>query len=152
MEPGVARPFTIAIGLATVIALAVVMVWSVAPRAAPDLAPGLTEIKDPAEIQKTIDLSHLHIVSSSNYLGHFVYTVKARLRNVSSMPIRLVDVKWTFFDYDKKVIREETHTAFELKQAPLEPGTEYMFEIPFENPPHGWNYIVPDNVVVRVAY
>lgn len=152
MDSGVTRPFTIAIGLAVVIALGVFIVWSVAPGAEPKTPPDLTEVKEPAEIQKTIELSRLHIVSSSNYLGHFVYTVKATLRNVSDKPVRLVDVKWTFFDYDKKIIKEEVHTAFQPKQAPLEPGTEYMFEIPFENPPRGWNYKVPDNAVVRVAY
>ena len=152
MQSSVARPVTIAIGLAVVIALGVFIVWGVAPRAELKTLPGLTELKDPGDIQKTIELSHLHIVSSSNYLGHFVYTVKATLRNVSDRPIRLVDVKWTFLDYNKKVIKEEVHPAFGPKQAPLEPGTEYMFEIPFENPPKGWNYKVPENAVVRVAY
>lgn len=152
MESSIARPVTIAIGLAVVLALGIFVVWSFAPSAAPETAPGLTEVKDAAQIEKAVELSHLHIVSSSNYLGHFVYTVKATLRNVSDKPIRLVDVKWTFYDYDKKVIKEEIHTAFEPKQAPLEPGTEYMFEIPFENPPRGWNYKVPQTTVVRAAY
>jgi Protein of unknown function (DUF3426) len=152
MESGVTRFAAIAIGLAAVIAVGAFAVWSLAPDAAPKTVPGLTELKDLAEIQKTIELSHLHIVSSSNYLGHRIYTVKATLRNVSSTPIRLVDVKWTFFDYNKKVIHEEIHPAFEPKQPPLEPGTEYRFEIPFENPPRGWNYKVPETVVVRVGY
>lgn len=152
MESRIARLATIAIGLVVVIGVGVFAVWSLAPGAAPKTVPGLTEIKDPAEIQKTIELSHLHIVSSSNFLGHRVYTVKATLRNVTSMPIRLVDVKWTFYDYNKKMIHEEIHPAFEAKQAPLEPSTEYKFEIPFENPPSGWNYRVPETVVVRVGY
>ena len=152
MESGVTRPASIAVGLAVVIAAGVFTVWSLAPGAPPEMPPGLAEVKDLAEIQTTIELSHLNIVSSSNYLGHFVYTVKATLRNISTKPIRLVDVKWTFFDYNKKPIHEETHPAFEAKQPPLEPGTEYRFEIPFENPPRGWNYKVPETVVVRVAY
>lgn len=152
MDSRIARLTTIAIGLVVVIGFGVFAVWSLAPGAAPKTVPGLTEVKDLPEIQKTIELSHLHIVSSSNYLGHFVYTVKGTLRNISSTPIRLVDVKWTFFDYNKKVIHEEVHAAFEPKQPPLEPATEYRFEIPFENPPRGWNYKVPETVVVRVAY
>ena len=152
MESRIARLATIAIGLVVVIGVGVFAVWSLAPGAAPKTVPGVTEVKDLAEIQKAIELSHLHIVSSSNYLGHFVYTVKGTLRNVSSTPIRLVDVKWTFFDYNKNVIHEEIHPAFEPKQPPLEPGTEYRFEIPFENPPRRWNYKVPETVVVRVGY
>jgi uncharacterized protein affecting Mg2+/Co2+ transport len=152
MESGVTRPATIALGLAAVIIAGVLAVWSLTPGAAPKTDAGLTEVKDSTEIESMVELSHLHIVSSSNYLGHFVYTVKATLKNVSSMPIRLVDVKWTFYDYNKKVIHEEVHPAFEAKQAPLEPGTEYRFEIPFENPPRGWNYKVPETIVVRVGY
>src|SRR6185295_19820032 len=116
MESGITRPATIIVGLAIVIAVGVFTVWSLSPADEPKTLPGLTEVTDPAEIQKTIELSHLHIVSSSNYLGHFVYTVKATLKNVSTMPIRLVDVKWTFVDRQKKVIKEERHTAFDPKQ------------------------------------
>jgi Protein of unknown function (DUF3426) len=152
MQSGVTRTATIALGLAVVIGLAIVAVWGLAPRDTPEVPPGLTEVKEPAEIQKRIDLSHLHIVSSSNYLGHRIYTVKATLRNISNEPIRLVDVKLIFMDYDKKVIQEQVHPAFEAKHPPIEPGTEYRFEIPFENPPRAWNYHVPDTVVVRVAY
>jgi hypothetical protein len=152
MESSIARPVTIVIGLSIVIALGIFMVWGVAPTPVPETPPGLTEVKEAAEIPGLVQLNRLHIVSSSNYLGHFVYTVKATLRNVGDTPVRLIDVKWTFYDYNKKVIKEEVHTAFEPKQAPLEPGTEYMFEIPFENPPKGWNYKVPENTVVRVGY
>jgi methyl coenzyme M reductase subunit C len=152
MESGINRPATIIVGLAIVIAAGVFTVWSLAPAEEPKTLPGLTEVTDPAEIQKMVELHNLFIVSSSNYLGHFVYTVKATLKNVSTMPIRLVDVKWTFVDRQKNVIKEERHTAFDPKQPPLEPGTEYQFEIPFENPPRQWNYIVPANVIVRVAY
>ena len=34
------------------------------------------------------------------------------------MPIRLVDVKMTFLDSEKKPIHDEVHPAFELKQRP----------------------------------
>ena len=68
------------------------------------------------------------------------------------MSLRLVDVKMTFLDSDKKPIHDEVRPAFELKQRALQPGTEYRFEIPFENPPRTWNYIVPNTEPVRVAY
>jgi hypothetical protein len=152
MEAGIKRPGTIAIGLAIVAVIGVVVAWSLAPRATPQVPPGLTEVTEPAEIPKLMEVSPPGIRTSSNYLGHRIYTVRAKLRNISNSPIRLVDVKLTFWDYKKQKIKEENHPAFELKQSPLEPGTEYMFEIPFENPPRDWNYHVPDTEIVRIGY
>lgn len=152
MESGVKRPVTIAIGLALVATVAVVLAWSLAPRAAPDLPPGLTEVTDAPELERSIELSDLGILTSTNYLGHRIYTVRATLKNLSNSPIRLVDVKMTFRDGTKRVIQEEVHPAFEPKQRPLEPDTEYRFEVPFENPPREWNYHVPDTEVVRIGY
>ena len=152
MEAGVTRPVTVAIGLACVIVLGIVAIWGSGPGKEPDSTPGLTEINDPAELQKMVEMSHLGIVTSTNYLGHRIYTVKATLKNISNTPIRLVAVKMTFLDYSKKSIHEEVHPVFQPKQHPIEPGTEYRFEIPFENPPRTWNYHVPDTQVIRVAY
>ena len=152
MEAGIKRPVTIAIGLAVVALIGVVLAWSLVPGPAPHVPPGLTELTDPAELPKWMELSHLSILTSTNYLGHRIYTVKAKLRNISNSPIRLVDVKLTYLDAQKQVIQQETPPAFEPRQSPLEPGTEYTFEIPFENPPKAWNYHVPDTEIVRIGY
>lgn len=146
------RAGALGIGLVSVIILGILIVWALGPRDLPRTPPGLTEVKDPAELLKMIELNHLSILTSTNYLGHRVYTVKATLKNISGMPIRLVDVKMTFLDYDKKTIHEEVHSAFESKMPPLQPDTEYRFEIAFENPPQTWNYHVPETQVVRLAY
>jgi Protein of unknown function (DUF3426) len=154
VEAGIKRPVAIAIGLAVVAVIGVVLAWSLAPRATPHVPPGLTEVTDAAELPKLMELTHLNILTSTNYLGHRIYTVRATLRNISNLPIRLVDVKLTFRDTQKppQVIQQENHPAFEPKQSPLEPGTEYTFDIPFENPPRAWNYHVPDTEIVRVGY
>jgi hypothetical protein len=153
MEYGLNRPFTIAIGLAVVaIAFGIFLVRGIAAREEPRAPSDLTEVTDPVEIRKMLEMSHLGILTSSNYLGQRIYTVTATLRNISTTPVRLVDVKMTFLDSDKKPIHDEVHPAFEFKQRALQPGTEYRFEIPFENPPRAWNYIVPNTEPVRVAY
>jgi hypothetical protein len=152
MEAGMARPAAIGIGLACVIGLGILAVWGLAPGAQPPTPPGLTEVTDSGELKGVIHMDRPSILTSTNYLGHRVYTVKATLKNVSNMPIRMVDVKMTFLDYDKKPIHEEVRSAFDSRQRPLEPGTEYRFEIAFENPPQTWNYRVPETHVVRAAY
>jgi hypothetical protein len=152
MEASITRPITLAIGLVFVIVLGILAVWGLAPGDVPDVPPGLTEVKDPAELEKMIEISRIGILTSTNYLGHRVYTVRGTLKNIAAMPIRLVAVTMTFRDYDKKAIHAEERPAFEPKQRPLEPGTEYRFEIAFEDPPSKWNYHVPDTHVVRIAY
>jgi len=152
METGVARPVVIGIGVVLIAAVALLALWGIGPSAAPTVPPGLTEVSDPSELEKIVELSRLGILTSTNYLNQKVYIVRATLKNISAKPVRLIDVRMTWVDYEKKTIKEEVRTAFEPKQRPLEPGTEYRVELAFENPPKAWNYRVPDTKVVKIAY
>ena len=152
MEIGVARPVTIGIGVVVVATLGLLAVWGIGPSTAPAVPPGLTEVTDPSELQRIVEVSRLGILTSTNYLNQKVYIVRVTLKNVSAKPVRLIDVKMTWVDYDKKTIKEEVRTAFDPKQRPLETGTEYRAELAFENPPKTWNYRVPDTKVVKIAY
>src|SRR5437868_4806936 len=151
MEAGVKRPVAIGIGLAIVAVLGILVVWGVAPNRSPGPPEGVTEVADPADLVRMIELSHLGILTSTNYLGQKVYLVRATLKNISEKPVRSIDVKLTYHDYDKKTIREEIRNAFSLKQKPLEAGTEYRAEIALENPPKERNYHVPDTYVGKRA-
>jgi hypothetical protein len=152
MQAGVARPVAIGIGIAIVAAIGILVVAGIGPSTVPSIPVGLTEVSDPMELQKVVEAAPPQILTSTNYLNQKVYIVRVTLKNVSPKPIRLIDVKMTFVDYDKKTIKEDVRTAFELKQRPLEPGTEYRAELAFENPPKTWNYRVPDTQVVKAAY
>src|SRR5690349_242019 len=149
METGVSRPVAIGLGVAVVIALGLLAVWGVGPNTAPAVPAGLTGVSDPMELENTEERNHRGILTSTNYLNQKVYIVRATLKNVSSKSLRLIDVKMTFLDYEKKTIKEEVRTAFDPKQRPLEPGTEYRAELAFENPPKSWNYHVPVTQVVK---
>jgi hypothetical protein len=146
------RPIAIGVGLAIVAAAGLLVVWGVGPSATPSLPAGLTEVAEPTELAQTIERTRLEIFTSTNFLNQKIYSVRATFKNVSSKPIRLIDVNMVFVDYEKNVIKEEVRTAFDPKQRPLEPGTEYRAELAFENPPKNWNYRVPDTKVVKVAY
>jgi hypothetical protein len=152
MKAGTTRAVALGIGAVVVIVAGIVAISVLAPGDTSRIPPGLTEVTDPASLEKMLEMSRLGILTSTNYLGHRVYTVRATLKNISSMPIRLVDVKLTFMDYDKKPIQEEIRSALDPKQKSLLPGADYQFEIAFENPPRTWNYRVPDTHVVRVAF
>jgi len=155
MDVGTTRALALGIGIACFIGLGILAMRGRAPGdvpALPAIPAGLTEVKDPAQLQQVIAIGPPSIVTSTNFIGHKIYTVKATLKNISSMPIRLVDVKLTFLDDNKKQIHEELRSAFDPRNRPLEPGSEFSFEVRFENPPHTWNYHVPETQVARVAY
>ena len=126
--------------------------WMFAPRSSSALDRSLIEIRDPASIQKMVELSRPTVAQSENYVGNKVRLIGASLKNNSDKSIRLVEVKMQFADYDGKPIQEGVHEAYEAKQRPLEPGAEYRFEIAFEDLPRTWNYRPPAMQVVKVGY
>lgn len=146
------RPVGLGIGIAVVAIVGLLIVLGTSGSDNADTPAGLTAITDPPELQKTVELSRLGILTSTNYIGQKIYLVRATLKNVSGKPLRMIDLKMTFLDYDKKFIKDETRNAYGVKQKPLDPGAEYRVEMAFENPPSNWNYHVPDTIVVKAAY
>ena len=60
----------------------------------------LTEITDAASIQNQVQLSHLAIATSENYAGQRIRVISGYLKNTSDKPIRTIDVKLVFTDYE----------------------------------------------------
>ena len=141
------------IGGTVLVVLAVFAGWSFGPGRSRTEALKLTEITDPETIRSTVELTHLSISTSDTFAGNIrIRNITGVLRNVSNTPIRRIDLKMTFTDYDGKTIQESTHTAFSPRKQPLDPGTQSGFEINFENLPKSWNYHVPVTQIVSVAY
>lgn len=151
MGSGISRLLTIGLGLAALAVIGIIGVWGLTSRDSSEAPAGLTETKDAAAIEGVVTLSQVGILTSTNFLGHKIYVVRGTLKNVSAMAVRSIDVKMSFVDYSGKTIHEEVHTAFDLNQRPLEPGTDYQFEMNFENLPKTWNYRVPKVAVVKVS-
>lgn len=141
------------IGGAVFIAVAVFVGWSIGPGRSRNESSKLIEITDPATIRNTVELSHLSIATSDTFAGNIrIRNITGLLKNTSTTPIRKIDLKMTFTDYDGKTIQESTHTAFSPRKLPLDPGTQFRFEINFENLPKSWNYHVPITQIVSIAY
>ncbi len=144
------RRTVITIGVTISLALALLLIWAFS---ADDLASGsLTEVTDRIELARQVQISGIGIATGENFVGHRVRVIHATIKNTSDKPLRLVDVKMVFSDYDGKSIQESVQKAFEPKQKPLVPGSQYRFEINFENLPKTWNYHVPSIEVVKIGY
>lgn len=147
------RRSAIIIGISIVLAVGLVMAWAFSPSASDQPSQPLTEVIDASAIQSLVQLSHVSIATSENYVGHRLRLVTAQLKNISpEKPLRMIEVKMTFTDFDGKSIHEYTDTAFELRRRPLDPGTEFRFNFSFENLPRDWNYRIPIAEVTKVAY
>jgi hypothetical protein len=140
------------VGVLIFITLGILAVWALTPGERPSVPSDLTEVTDPAQIPQFLHLDRMHIATSTNYVGHKIFIVYGTLKNVSDKPLRLVDVKMMFKDYGGKVLEEGVYRAFEPKQKPLEPGTEYQFSLNFENLPKTWNYRTPQTEIAKLAY
>jgi hypothetical protein len=147
------RRTAVIIACAVFFVVAVFVAWSLGPGKRASSPATLTEITDPASIQNTVQLTHLSILTSDTYAGNIrIRNITGILTNVSTTPVRKIDLKMTFTDYDGKTIQESTHTAFDPRRKPLDPGTQFRFEVNFENLPKTWNYHVPITQIVKVGY
>ncbi len=134
------------------VVVGLVLAWVFATSAKEAALPAPIEVTDTGSIQQYIQLSRVGIATSENYFGHKVRLISATLKNVSDKPVRMVEVKMVFTDFDGKPIHESIQKAFESSQKPLPPGSEYRFETGFENLPRQWNYRVPITEVTKIGY
>jgi len=112
----------------------------------------LTEVADSSTLQQSFRLSHLSIATSENFARQKIYVISAYLKNLSNKPLRMVEVKMTFTDFDGKPIREYQQKVLDKNQKPVPPGTEFRFEIRQENLPRSWNYRVPVTEITKLGY
>jgi hypothetical protein len=112
----------------------------------------VNEIADIATIQNWTQLGHLSIATSENFARQKIYVVSAYLKNVSDKPLRMIEVKMVFTDFDGKPVREYVQRVLDRTQKPLAPGMEFRFEVRQENLPRSWNYRVPVTEVTKLGY
>jgi hypothetical protein len=128
----VERRSILIVGGAVLVGLAVFVAWSLGPGRNRNESSRLTEITDPETIRKSVELTHLSIMTSDTFAGNIrIRNITGRLKNISPTPIRKIDLKMTFTDYDGKTIQESTHTAFSPRKQPLDPGTQFQLRDQF---------------------
>jgi len=146
------RRSAIIIGASIVVVVGFVAAWILVPSAEDRVAAApLTEITDASSIQNDVQLSHLSIATSENYVGHKIRVIEFALKNLSDKPIRMIEVKMVFTDFDRKPVQEYSQKVLETHQKPLAPGDESRFEVRLENLQRTWNYRVPDTEVSKIG-
>jgi hypothetical protein len=144
---------TILIGGAIVVIVGIFLVWAFIPSAQEKTASApLTEISDTANVQNSLQLTHLSIATSENFARQRIYVITGYLKNLSDKPMRMIELKMDFTDFDGKMILDYHPKVLDRNQKPLSPGVEFRFEVRQENLPHGWNYRVPVTEVSKIGY
>ncbi len=146
------RP-AIIIAASIAVVLALLLAWMLAPSAEDEAAAApITEVVDTATIQDHLQLSHLSIATSENFARQKIRVISAVLKNLSDKPIRTIEVKMVFTDYDGMPVFEYTDRVLGRTQKPLVQGQEFRFEVRLENLPRTWNYRVPITEVSKIGY
>jgi len=135
-----------------ILVVGLVVGWTFISSGQQERSAPLTEVTDKNVIQLTVELSHLNIATSENFARQKIYVVSAYVKNLSEKPLRSVEVKMIFTDFDGKPIREYSQKILNSNQKPIPPGTEFQFEVRQENLPRGWNYRVPLTEITKLGY
>lgn len=137
------------VGGLIVVAMSLIGAWALSSSSG---AGPLTEVGDPAVIQDMIKIGDVNILTSENFVGHRIRVIQGWLKNGSDKPIRMVEVKFTFTDFEGKPVQDSIHRVFEPRQRPIDPGMEYRFDVNFENLPRTWNYRIPITEIAKIGY
>jgi hypothetical protein len=149
---GERRTVIIVVG-SIIVVVGLLLLWAFSPSAEDKVAAApLTEISETAAVQNYLQLSHLSIATSENFARQKIYVISGNLKNVSDKPVRMVELKMAFTDFDGKPILDYSQKVLDRSQKPLAPGTQFRFEARQENLPRGWNYRVPITEVSKIGY
>src|ERR1051326_3631045 len=95
----------ILIGTVVVAVVGIFLLWAFIPPAEDKAATApLKEISDAATVQNALQLTHLSIATSENFARQKIYVITGYLKNVSDKPLRMVELKMDFTDFDGKTI------------------------------------------------
>ena len=144
------RRTAVIIGTTVIVFIGLILGWALS--STEPTRTNLSEVSDPASINNQVQLSHVGIATGVNFAGQKVRVINGTLKNISARPLRRIEMKMVFLDYDGKSIQETLEKGFDVRQRPLEPNEQYRFETNFENLPANWNHRIPNIEIVRIAY
>src|SRR5271170_7561064 len=130
-------------GISIVIVVGLLGAWALLLPGPGTAAAPLSEVTDKAEIANDVQLTHLGISTSENYFGQKVRLIGGNLKNATDKPIRQIELRMVFSDYDGKSVMESIQKGYPAAMKPLKPGDQYHFEIGFDVLPKTWNYHEP---------
>src|SRR5688572_12418069 len=113
------RRTAIIICASIVVTVGIVATWALVPGQNPEAAVPVNEITDSNSIQQSVRILRLGIATSENYVGHKIRVIGSTINNVSDRPIRMLEVRMVFTDYEGNSVHEYSEQVLRPNQKPI---------------------------------
>jgi hypothetical protein len=133
----------------SVVGLGLIGLWAFLATPEDEFSEPIVYVQNADEFSDYVELPHLGILTSENYLGHQIREIEGSVLNLSTRTLRSIGLRLAFESVSGAVVLESDEEAL---RAPLEPGQERLFVFRFENLPEDWNYRVPAVEIRSVGY
>jgi hypothetical protein len=119
------------------------------PKPVPPPPPVLTQ--EAKEYLKNFKFSDVGLQASESYINSSLVEIQGNLTNTGNRGVKLVQVYCVFFDVQSREIHRELATLVG-KTGPLRSGETKPFRLAFDNPPPGWNQVMPSLVIAQIQF
>jgi hypothetical protein len=137
-------------GVIVVIALLAGLVYLNRPH--PNAAQESAASAEARAYVRNLALSDVSMQASENFMRQQVVEIQGKIRNNGPRALKSVDVYCLFSGVDGRELHRERVPIVRSTTAPLKPGEERAFRLPFDSLPDGWNQAMPRMVIAQIAF
>lgn len=135
--------------IATILLLAGILIYLSRP--ARNLSPSQVSGEAKAYVSK-LTLSDVTMQATENFMKQRVVEIEGKIANGGDRELHGIDVYCLFYDVGGREIYRERVPILNRKGAPLRPGENRAFRLPFDTLPEGWNQVMPRLVIAGINF
>jgi len=90
--------------------------------------------------------------ATENFMKQRVVEIEGKIGNGGDRELRGIDVYCLFYDVSGREIHRERVSVLSRQGAPLRPGENRAFRLPFDALPEGWNQAMPRLVIAGIDF
>jgi hypothetical protein len=149
-KPGftISAPMVIA-AVAVLLAGGAAAYLTFSPKPGPPPPPVLTQ--EAKDYLGNFRFSDVGLQASESYINSSLVEIQGNLTNTGNRGVKLVQVYCVFHDVQTREIHRELATLVG-KTGPLRSGETKPFRLAFDNPPPGWNQVMPSLVIAQIQF
>jgi hypothetical protein len=99
-----------------------------------------------------LDLNNVEMEANEDSLGLTLLQVTGDIANLGDTSVTIVEANCIFRDVNGLEIERQRSTFVNRRTGPLDPGETQDFRMAFDDPPDGWNQILPDLFIAQIQF
>lgn len=99
-----------------------------------------------------LDLNNVAMEANEDSLGLTLLEVTGDITNLGDTTVTIVEANCIFRDVNGLEIERQRSTFVNRRTGPLDPGETQDFRMAFDDPPDGWNQILPDLYIAQIQF